>query len=294
MATTLSDIRTRIAYRLGEASAPGDSNEQARRDSYINEAQRIILGDKYWWFLQTTGYDATVSGLEIYTLASDFRDIIEVRVDGKISVPIPQSEAFGTYNYPPLYYQYRSVVQKHFVFGDTELHLIPIPSSATSSISISSITQSAGIATVTTASAHGYSQGKYVTISGSDQSDYNSTFRVRTVPTTTTFTVEVDSGATSPATGTMSVIEKNIVYRYWKKATDLSATTDTTVIPDTYADSIVYYALGLKYEREGLDGSADSAFTRSAQIVKDMIKENNRRKFYNKGVGPVYPDEVVY
>ena len=38
MATTLGDLRTRLAYRLAEDSAPSDTNEVARRDSFFNEA----------------------------------------------------------------------------------------------------------------------------------------------------------------------------------------------------------------------------------------------------------------
>lgn len=138
MAVTASELQTRLAHRLGENSAPTDSNEKARRLSFLNEGLREVYKQAYFWFTQKTDTTLdTVASQETYTLPSNVRDIIEVRVDDKIVVPIAQHEAFGSYNYPPLYYQYNSLVQKFFVFGDTELHLIPIPSTTgTNNISV--------------------------------------------------------------------------------------------------------------------------------------------------------------
>jgi len=292
MATTVSQLQERIAFRLGEDSAPSDTNELARRLSFINEAYMKVLGEEYWWFLQTVGSDTTVVDQENYTLATDFRDMVELRVDDKVSLFMPQAEAFGTYNYPPLYYQYHSVIQKFFIYGDQELHLLPRPSSAPSSVSISSITQTSGTATVITASAHGYSVNQYVLIAGADQSGYNGTFRITSVPSTTTFKVAVDSGTTSPATGTMTVTKKNIVYRYWQKPVRLTGNSDTIVIPDAYSDCLVAYAYYRKMSAvEGMRGQAADAVEEYNEITKDMVKENNRKKFYNKGViPPSYPN----
>lgn len=294
MATTVSQLQERLAFRLGEDSAPSDSNETARRLSFINEGYMKALGETYWWFLQTTGSDTTVSGQENYSLSSDFRDMIELRVDDKISLNIPQHEAFGTYNYPPLYYQYRSVVQRHYVYGDQELHLIPIPSSAPSAVSVSSITHTSGTATVTTATAHGYSVNQYVTIAGADQSGYNGTFRITLVPSTTTFNISVDSGTVSPATGTITVTKRNIVYRYWQQPVRMTATTDTILIPDQYADCVVAYAYFRKMSSvEGMRGQAADAVEEYNEITKDMRVENNKRKFHFKGVIPVaYPNII--
>lgn len=68
---------------------------------------------------------------------------------------------------------------------------------------VSSITQTSGTATVTTATNHGLNSGMNVTFSGADQSEYNLTAATITVTGATTFTYAVDSGATSPATGTI-------------------------------------------------------------------------------------------
>lgn len=72
-----------------------------------------------------------------------------------------------------------------------------------SDISISSMTQAAGVATVTTGTAHGLSVNDWVTIEGANETEYNGIVQVQSVPTTTTFTITVDSGATTPATGTL-------------------------------------------------------------------------------------------
>lgn len=138
MATTAAELQTRLAYRLGENSAPSDANEKARRLSFLNEGLREVYKQAYFWFTQKIDTSLeTQATVETYTLPTDFRDIIEVRVDGKIAVAIPQHEAFGSYNYPPLYYQYNSLVQSYFIFGETELHLIPVPSTTgTNNISL--------------------------------------------------------------------------------------------------------------------------------------------------------------
>lgn len=75
---------------------------------------------------------------------------------------------------------------------------------AGSPVSISSITQTGGIATVTTSAAHGMSDGDPATIAGATQSGYNGTVQIRYL-TTTTFEYDVDSSTVTPATGTITV-----------------------------------------------------------------------------------------
>ncbi|UCF50245.1 MAG: baseplate J/gp47 family protein [Thermoplasmatales archaeon] len=75
---------------------------------------------------------------------------------------------------------------------------------ATNSITVTSITQSAGIATVTTPSDHEYAANIDVTISGANETEYNGTFTILSTPTSDTFTYAVDAGASSPATGTIT------------------------------------------------------------------------------------------
>ena len=294
MSTTVSDLHTRLAYRLGEDSTPSDTNEKNRRMSFFNEGQRKAIGEFYWWFLQEQKSQTTVADQEIYTLASDYRDMIELRINGKVVMPIPQPDAMGTYNYPPLYYQYRSVLNKYYVFGDNELHILPIPSEAPSAVSISSITTSGTTATVTTATAHGYNAYNWTTIAGSDQDEYNGEKEILTVPSTTTFTFTVASGTTTPATGTMTSTERNIVYRYWKLATDLTADTSTITIPDRYSDLLVAYAMGRKLSTvEDMPGQGNAGFEEFNSILDDMTAEHNRKALYNKSVMPPSTATIV-
>ena len=72
-----------------------------------------------------------------------------------------------------------------------------------------SITQSAGTATATH-TAHGLSTGQYVVVRGADQEEYNKVAQV-TVTGANTYTYSVDSGATTPATGS-PVASAVIVY----------------------------------------------------------------------------------
>lgn len=74
------------------------------------------------------------------------------------------------------------------------------------SLSVSSITRSSTTATVTTAVAHGFIAGDYVTIAGSLITGYNAKWKIVTVPTATTFTFTCSSALTTPATGTITVV----------------------------------------------------------------------------------------
>ena len=65
----------------------------------------------------------------------------------------------------------------------------------------SSITQTAGTATCTTSAAHGLETNDWVVIRGAQPDGYNKVAQV-TVTGTTTFTYTVDSGLSTPATGT--------------------------------------------------------------------------------------------
>ena len=66
---------------------------------------------------------------------------------------------------------------------------------------VTSLTQSAGTATCTTTAVHGLTSGDKVVIRGAQPDGYNKVATV-TVSSTTVFTYTVDSGLSSPATGT--------------------------------------------------------------------------------------------
>jgi len=69
-------------------------------------------------------------------------------------------------------------------------------------VSVSTITETGGTATVTTAAVHGLTTGEYVRIAGATPSDYNGRWSV-TVSTTTVYTFTI-TGSPDDASGTVT------------------------------------------------------------------------------------------
>lgn len=82
---------------------------------------------------------------------------------------------------------------------------IVIQDATPQAVSVSSITRASQTATVTTATAHGFTTGDYVTHAGAAQSEYNVEAQV-TVTGATTYTFTVSGSPASPATGTITVV----------------------------------------------------------------------------------------
>lgn len=78
--------------------------------------------------------------------------------------------------------------------------------------SITSITQSAGIATIAYGAAHGRSVGDLITVIGASPAGYNGEVELLTAPTGTTGTYAVDSGLATPATGTITADAEVTLY----------------------------------------------------------------------------------
>ena len=95
-------------------------------------------------------------------------------------------------------------------------------------INISGITRSAGTATVTTTTSHGFATNDAVTIYDAEQEEYNGTFLV-TVATATTFTYAVGGDPATPATVDTS-LPSTIVYSFDKLV------NETTVDTSSYSD----------------------------------------------------------
>jgi hypothetical protein len=288
MATTVADIQLRLAYRMRENSTPNDVNEKARRLSYINEGNRKVLGENYWWFLKTIGSDTTVANQEIYSLPTYFRDMIELRIDNKVYAPMDEKTAFGSYSYPPSDYYYGTNSPRFYVY-ENELHIIPVVSSVPETLSVTSITRSGSTATVTV--DNGYDVNTWVTIDGADQTEYNDTFRVQSA-TSTSFTITVSGTPTTPATGTITCTQRNIVYRYWSKVVPLTGDTSTIQIPDEYADILVAFGYTRLQQNLGRKGSAGDGIEEYNQLIRDMTAEENRRKFARKSYQPPYGEYV--
>lgn len=288
MSVTTAQLQTQLAYRLGENSTPNDVNEKARRLSFLNDGLRAVYKEQYFWFTETQGSDTTVLSQETYTLPSTVRDLIEVRVNRKLVVPQNKPDAFGSYNYPPLYYQYSSLASRWFVTGDKTLHILPIPSSAPSAIVVTAITVSGTTATVTCSTAHGFQGLDFVTIAGT--SNFNGTQQILSVPSTTSFTF-TSSQATE--TGTFSATLRNITYRYFSEFVALASDSDTTQIPDGYTYGIVNFAYARKMQTKGRRGSAADGFDEFKEFIRELNAEHNRRAYFNKSVGPTLPEYVI-
>lgn len=122
-------------------------------------------------------------------------------------------------------------------------------------IAITSITRSAQLATVTTASEHLLASGVTVTISGATQIEYNITTEI-TVTSATTFTYDVLGSPATPATGTIiaNIIFASIQIKSvdFGKNTNLDSGTELTfssVIAGLNSSAFVQY--------EGITGGED-------------------------------------
>jgi len=99
---TVNDILTGLSYRIGENSVPQSNAEVSRRIAYIAQGMRAIVSHMPFWFTESYASLSSVSGTQSYTLPTDFRQPIEVRIDGRIYFAVKQDDFFnqsnGTYN----------------------------------------------------------------------------------------------------------------------------------------------------------------------------------------------------
>jgi hypothetical protein len=91
-----------------------------------------------------------------------------------------------------------------FVAGEYDFHgIVTMVDSGTAPAAVTSITQTAGTATVTTTAPHGLTTGDQVLIADAVQTNYNG-IKTVTVTGASTYTFAVDSSTVSPATGTIT------------------------------------------------------------------------------------------
>lgn len=129
---------------------------------------------------------------------------------------------FGRYEYPSAFVDAVDPILGGGIF--TYAQVAPIASAA-----ISSITVAAGVATVTTGAAHGLSVGAVVNLSGVTPVGYNGMFTVASVPSTTTWTMNV-STFTDPR---------------WSPTNPLVVNTPNTAIPTTASTVQGAYVAGI-------------------------------------------------
>lgn len=142
MAYTVADALTMLSRRLGENNSSTSANEQARRISYIAEGYRKLINQTYFWFLEASTTFDSVADKKEYTTAdgfpSDYRDMVELRVDGALYTPIPQSKVFGLYNEEMSVFNYDNLItDKHYyIYGGNLIFLPATPDNGTDNISM--------------------------------------------------------------------------------------------------------------------------------------------------------------
>ena len=152
-------------------------------------------------------------------------------------------------------------------------------------VSITGITQAAGIATVTYGAVHGKAIGDLITIIGADQAGYNIEGEVLSIPTTTTLTYAVDSGTVSPATGVITADGEVTLYAKYGAVHNgrqwfFNVTTDTTETPHLMVASAFENIQSYDTAARAEDGTvtADEAF----YILTPDLKPINGVAQFNK------------
>ena len=287
MSLTALDILNSVAYRRGESSNPDNATETARRLRFLNEAYRRLNQSGLFWFHEKTASLKTTDDEEIVALPSDYRDSIEIRVDGIVRYPLPPDQAFDFYQYPPLAFAYKyDYDNKYYYIFDNELHLLPFPDSSPTVVNVTTLTGSGTTATCTTATAHGLANNEFIVIAGATQTEFNGTFKI-TLVSTTEFTYTLLSTATvADATGTITATKNNIIIRYYFYPTALTSTSGTVVIPDQYTEALVAYVWARLAHLDGERGTAEDGFNEFNEIVGEIKKENMRRNVWGKSANP--------
>lgn len=281
MATTMTDILTRLSYRLGENGIPTNLAEKARRVSFINEGFRRIIAERLWWFSQTESAQPAVAGVSRYQLPDGYRGMLELRYNRRLVIPFPDTDAYRTYQYPPLSAVYYPITMRFLVSGNQTLELVPEPSVVPAVLTLASLTSSGSIATATTSADHGLMEGDFVVIAGATPDGYNGTHRIRSVPSTTTYTFEIPGSLATPATGTITAQEANIRYRYFTTYGNLTEDSTDVIIPDQFADVLVAYAFGRYGLVDDSRGSSIDGFSEYNDLLVMMQREQTRRQFMN-------------
>ncbi len=285
MSTLVSDALTELAYRFGEDSSPSNAAEAARRLSFISKANLEVFKRHMWWWTEKDGDPiASLADTEIYDLPSDYRHMIEVKVNGVVYHPLTQKQASEFLNPQPYFngLPYGIGTSYYYIFAD-KLHIVPKTSANAAAIS-ATITRSGQVATVT-CTAHGFSNQDYITIAGAAQSEYNGNFYI-TVIDANTFSYVVTGSPATPATGTITAQKKAIRLKYYQKGAKLTATTQAILIPDEYATCLDAFAYGRICQIDDERGSASDGFDEFDEIMKQMMVEQNKRIFWGNSVGP--------
>lgn len=284
MAKLISDTQTALAYRLGETSAPSTTNELSRRLSFFYDAIDQIVSERNWWFLRKLYATPTVTSKRRYTVPSDYRKSIQLRVNDIKYDEIPLREDYemnsGIKNSVVnlANFDVATLSGWNFYVLGSEIFISPTESTPTA-LAITSITSSSTTATVTTTANHGLSDGQYVTISGANETAYNGSFQIIvTSETTFTYTCASTPSAT-PATGTITYVRNNLELWYFYEPTMPTSSASGIVIPDKFMSALVAYGEGRYWSMAHKRGKSADAFSEYENWLQKMRAEDSRQGF---------------
>lgn len=153
-------------------------------------------------------------------------------------------------------------------------------------LSLSGVTSSTTTATATSAAAHNLRVGDYVQIEGASETEYNGNFRVRSVPTTTTFTYLMSADPSgSSATGTMT-------YRHLsrfgaaKTVSEGSTKNQFKVVPTLRTGNCQVIAHYLKVTRQALDDVVGLQNVVNTIGVQGVAETEDDQFLYGDGLSP--------
>jgi len=107
-------------------------------------------------------------------------------------------------------------------------------------VTLSSVSAAAGIATATFAAAHGLIAGDHIVISGATPAGFNGIFHVIAAPTTTTVRYAVDASLTGAATGTVvckALLQYRVAHILGNKAARTANTGTVYLGPESTNDT---------------------------------------------------------
>ena len=85
----------------------------------------------------------------------------------------------------------------------------------------------------------------------------------------------------------------NISIKYLKYPTEATSDTSTFIIPDFWLDALVAYAYARICMLDDLRGNASDGMTEFEEMYRQMVAEDNRRKFFKQASRPVSPDTLL-
>ncbi len=93
MALNVGNLQTNLAYRLGESSAPSDSNTKAQRLEWLNMGYFNIARRRNWWWQEASHSSNVNTGSTTgYTEPTDCKAFIELKISSVYYDEIPYED----------------------------------------------------------------------------------------------------------------------------------------------------------------------------------------------------------